>query len=69
MKHASKAALVSIRCEQSTQGNSLDVWLGRFAMVGFTVAISVEIAIGKGLLEVRHPLSAILCLIHSTIWD
>ena len=84
MKHASKAALVSIRCEQSTQGNSLDVWLGRFAMVGFAVAISVEIATGKGLLEVHHPLSAILCLtvlillglvlfsvvlIHATTWD
>lgn len=46
---------VSIRCEQGTQdGNSLDVWLGRLAMVGFAVAISVEIATGKGLLEVWH---------------
>ncbi|XP_021604824.1 stress enhanced protein 1, chloroplastic isoform X4 [Manihot esculenta] len=44
--------LVPVRCEQSTQGgNSLDVWLGRLAMVGFAVAISVEIATGKGLLE------------------
>lgn len=43
---------VSIRCEQSSQqGNSLDVWLGRLAMVGFAVAITVEIATGKGILE------------------
>ena len=50
---ACKAATISIRCEQRTQeGNSLDVWLGRLAMVGFAVAISVEIATGKGLLEV-----------------
>ncbi|XP_028767665.1 stress enhanced protein 1, chloroplastic [Neltuma alba] len=49
---ASKAIPVSIRCEQSTRGgNSLDVWLGRSAMVGFAVAITVEIATGKGLLE------------------
>ncbi|NP_001235169.1 Stress enhanced protein 1, chloroplastic-like [Glycine max] len=49
---ACKAMSVSIRCEQSTQeGNSLDVWLGRLAMVGFAVAITVEIATGKGLLE------------------
>ncbi|KAG6710621.1 hypothetical protein I3842_05G010700 [Carya illinoinensis] len=42
----------SIRCEQSTKdGNSVDVWLGRLAMAGFAVAISVEIATGKGLLE------------------
>lgn len=53
-----KATPVSVRCEQSTQGgNSLDVWLGRLAMVGFAVAISVEIATGKGLLEVWHVLS------------
>ncbi|XP_057965576.1 stress enhanced protein 1, chloroplastic isoform X2 [Malania oleifera] len=51
-KSACKATLVSIRCEQSTnEGNSLDVWLGRLAMIGFAVAISVEIATGKGLLE------------------
>jgi len=44
---------VSIRCEQNTKdGNSLDVWLGRVAMVGFAVAITVEITSGKGLLEV-----------------
>ncbi|KAH1035824.1 hypothetical protein AAZX31_20G115500 [Glycine max] len=51
-KAACKAMPVTIRCEQSTQeGNSLDVWLGRLAMVGFAVAITVEIATGKGLLE------------------
>ncbi|TKY50983.1 Stress enhanced protein 1 [Spatholobus suberectus] len=51
-KAACKAMHVSIRCEQSTQaGNSLDVWLGRLAMVGFAVAITVEISTGKGLLE------------------
>ncbi|KAI3448130.1 hypothetical protein Pfo_004795 [Paulownia fortunei] len=43
---------VSIRCEQSAkEGNGLDVWLGRLAMVGFAAAISVEIATGKGFLE------------------
>lgn len=48
-----KATSVTIRCEQGTKGrNSLDVWLGRLAMVGFAVAISVEISTGKGLLEV-----------------
>ncbi|XP_027366404.1 stress enhanced protein 1, chloroplastic [Abrus precatorius] len=47
-----KAISVSIRCEQSTQeGNSLDVWLGRLAMVSFAIAITVEISTGKGLLE------------------
>lgn len=52
-KPALKAMSFSIRCEQSTKdGNSVDVWLGRLAMVGFAVAISVEIATGKGLLEV-----------------
>ncbi|KAL3515314.1 hypothetical protein ACH5RR_022216 [Cinchona calisaya] len=51
-KAASKATSVSIKCEQSTKGgNSVDVWLGRFAMVGFSAAVSVEIATGKGLLE------------------
>ncbi|KAL2457774.1 Stress enhanced protein 1 [Forsythia ovata] len=49
---ATKAMSVSIRCEQSTkEGNGLDVWLGRLAMVGFATAISIEIATGKGLLE------------------
>lgn len=49
-----KSKSVSIRCEQSSkEGNGLDIWLGRLAMVGFASAISVEIATGKGLLEVR----------------
>ena len=52
-KHKVKPNSVSIRCEQSSQeSNILDVWLGRLAMVGFAIAISVEIATGKGLLEV-----------------
>ncbi|CAI9104593.1 OLC1v1003297C1 [Oldenlandia corymbosa var. corymbosa] len=51
-KASSKSTSVSIRCEQSAKdSNSLDVWLGRFAMIGFAAAISVEIATGKGLLE------------------
>ncbi|CAA2988782.1 stress enhanced 1, chloroplastic-like [Olea europaea subsp. europaea] len=53
---ATKATSVSIRCEQSTKdSNGLDVWLGRLAMVGFATAISIEIATGKGLLEVCLP--------------
>lgn len=52
-KSARDSTSVSIRCEQSTkEGNGLDVWLGRFAMVGFAAAITVEVATGKGLLEV-----------------
>ncbi|KAK2405154.1 stress enhanced protein 1, chloroplastic [Trifolium repens] len=51
-KTVCKAMPVSIRCEQNTNdGNGLDVWLGRVAMVGFAVAITVEITSGKGLLE------------------
>ncbi|KAL5562431.1 hypothetical protein UlMin_032178 [Ulmus minor] len=51
-KPASKATPFTVRCEQNTkEGNSVDVWLGRVAMVGFAVAISVEIATGKGFLE------------------
>ncbi|KAG6467423.1 hypothetical protein ZIOFF_074758 [Zingiber officinale] len=43
---------ISIRCEQRTKENTgLNVWLGRFAMVGFATAITVEISTGKGLLE------------------
>lgn len=49
---------LSIRCEQSTKEGGLDVWLGRLGMVGFTAAIGVEIATGKGLLEVLHMLWA-----------
>ncbi|KAH7575307.1 hypothetical protein JRO89_XS02G0080200 [Xanthoceras sorbifolium] len=57
-----KANPVSVRCEQSSQeSTSLDVWLGRLAMVGFAAAISVEIATGKGLLEVCHTLCALTC--------
>ncbi|CAK9315772.1 unnamed protein product [Citrullus colocynthis] len=61
-KHALRQNSVSIRCEQSTQQSNLDVWLGRFAMVGFAIAISVEIATGKGLLEnfgVTSPLPSV----------
>ncbi|KAK8518851.1 hypothetical protein V6N13_017881 [Hibiscus sabdariffa] len=51
-KPACRATPFSIKCEQGTQkGSSLDVWLGRLAMVGFAVAITVEISTGKGLLE------------------
>lgn len=50
-KAACKVNSASIRCEQSTNEGSLDVWLGRLAMVGFAVAITVEISTGKGLLE------------------
>ncbi|PWA47774.1 chlorophyll a/b binding protein domain-containing protein [Artemisia annua] len=47
-----KATAFSVRCEQSSKdGSGLDVWLGRTAMIGFAVAISVEISTGKGLLE------------------
>ena len=56
-KPAFNAMPLTVRCEQSSQeGNSLDIWLGRLAMVGFAVAISVEIGTGKGLLEVRNIL-------------
>lgn len=54
-KHACKATPISIRCEQSSEdGSGLDAWLGRFAMVGFAAAITVEVATGKGLLEVWY---------------
>ncbi|KAI3991169.1 hypothetical protein MKX01_022390 [Papaver californicum] len=47
-----RTKLVSIRSEQSAKDdNGLAVWLGRFAMVGFAVALTVEISTGKGLLE------------------
>ncbi|XP_071729957.1 stress enhanced protein 1, chloroplastic-like [Rutidosis leptorrhynchoides] len=47
-----KPSAFSVRCEQSSKdGNGLDVWLGRTAMIGFAVAISVEVSTGKGLLE------------------
>ncbi|XP_019086763.1 PREDICTED: stress enhanced protein 1, chloroplastic-like isoform X2 [Camelina sativa] len=39
-----RAATVSVRSEQSTEGSSgLDIWLGRGAMIGFAVALTVEI--------------------------
>ncbi|KFK30055.1 hypothetical protein AALP_AA7G211000 [Arabis alpina] len=51
-RSGNKGALFSIRSEQNTEGSSgLDIWLGRGAMVGFAVAITVEVATGKGLLE------------------
>lgn len=54
-------ASVSIRSEQSSEGGSgLDIWLGRGAMIGFAVAISVEIATGKGLLEVTLHQNSLL---------
>lgn len=57
-KAAGRSMPLSIRCEQSTKEGGLDVWLGRLGMVGFTAAIGVEIATGKGLLEVLHMLWA-----------
>ncbi|KAG9155623.1 hypothetical protein Leryth_017035 [Lithospermum erythrorhizon] len=49
---SSRSASLSVRCEQGTkEGNGVDVWLGRLAMIGFAAAISVEITTGKGLLE------------------
>ncbi|CAH2076904.1 unnamed protein product [Thlaspi arvense] len=58
-----RGAPVSIRSEQSTEGgNGLDIWLGRGAMIGFAVAITVEVATGKGLLEnfgVASPLPTV----------
>lgn len=51
------ASSTPIRCGQSTrEGSSLDIWRDRLAMVGFAAAISVEIATGKGLLEVYPQL-------------
>lgn len=48
-----KSEVISIRCEQGTkEAGGLDIWLGRFAMIGFAVAITVEVSTGKGLLEV-----------------
>ncbi|KAK4477013.1 hypothetical protein RD792_016215 [Penstemon davidsonii] len=47
----SNSKSVTIKCEQSTEGGGVDVWLGRVAMIGFAVALSVEVATGKGLLE------------------
>ncbi|XP_057425599.1 stress enhanced protein 1, chloroplastic [Lotus japonicus] len=62
-KLACRAMPVSIRSEQSTKdGNGLDVWLGRLAMIGFAAGITVEVATGKGLLEnfgVASPLPTV----------
>lgn len=53
LKAVQKSNSVSIKCEQSANdGNGLDVWLGRIAMIGFAVAITIEVSTGKGLLEV-----------------
>jgi len=51
---------LSIRCEQSAKqgGGGADVWLGRAAMVGFASAISVEVATGKGFLQVAASLDS-----------
>lgn len=62
-KAARKVRPASIRCEQSAnKANGLDVWLGRLAMIGFAVAITVEVSTGKGLLEnfgVSSPLPTV----------
>jgi hypothetical protein len=53
-----------VRCEQAKDGganNSLDIWLGRVAMLGFVAAVGVEIVTGKGVLEVLSFSS--LCLL------
>eukprot|EP00249_Psilotum_nudum_P003730 c17220_g1_i1 orf=704-1138(-) len=44
------------RCEQANDGgvNSLGIWLGRAAMLGFVATLAVEIVTGKGLLEVTE---------------
>jgi len=43
---------VGVRCEQSTEGgNSLDIWLGRIAMLSFAAAITIEVTTGKGVLQ------------------
>ena len=52
-KIGEKTTSLIVRCEQSTKGGGgINVWLGRLAMIGFATAISVEVATGKGLLEV-----------------
>lgn len=43
---------VGVRCEQNSEGgNSLDIWLGRIAMLSFAAAITIEITTGKGVLQ------------------
>ncbi|MCO5587540.1 hypothetical protein L7F22_041490 [Adiantum nelumboides] len=40
------------RCETNNEkSNSLDIWLGRAAMLGFVGVVSFEVATGKGVLE------------------
>ncbi|XP_021750786.1 stress enhanced protein 1, chloroplastic-like [Chenopodium quinoa] len=51
LKAVHKSNSVSIKCQQSANEGGLDVWLGRIAMIGFAVAITVEVSTGKGLLE------------------
>ncbi|KAM1405241.1 hypothetical protein ACFX2F_000092 [Malus domestica] len=46
---ASSASL--FRKQGARKEGGLDVWLGRLAMIGFAVAIGVEVSTGKGLLE------------------
>ncbi|TQD90313.1 hypothetical protein C1H46_024141 [Malus baccata] len=47
--HQSSASL--FRKQGARKEGGLDVWLGRLAMIGFAVAIGVEVSTGKGLLE------------------
>jgi hypothetical protein len=42
------------RCELNNgKANSLDIWFGRAAMVGFVGVVALEVATGKGVLEVK----------------
>ncbi|KAL5714051.1 hypothetical protein ACHQM5_016064 [Ranunculus cassubicifolius] len=51
-KPDARAASISIKCEQGTkEGSGVDVWLGRFAMIGFAAAIGTEVTTGRGVLE------------------
>lgn len=42
-----------VACCQATDGNtnSLDIWVGRAAMLGFVSVMAIEIATGRGVLE------------------
>lgn len=51
-RQAQSVQRVGIRCEQGGASNSLDIWIGRAAMLGFVAAIGVEVSTGKGVLEV-----------------
>ncbi|KAJ7535236.1 hypothetical protein O6H91_12G023900 [Diphasiastrum complanatum] len=53
---SNRRAAVLIRCEQASGGgnntrNNINLWLGRFAMLGFVGVISIEIITGKGVLQ------------------